>query len=59
MCQDRLLLPEESFKQINPAKEKTDNSIEQTFKDFSSTNVCGVTSSLLVNRFLNLLVRGL
>lgn len=59
MCQDRLLLPEESFKQISQTKDKTDNSIEQTFKDFSSTNVFGVTSSLLVNRFLNLLVREL
>lgn len=41
------------------AKDKTDNTIEQTFKDFSSTDLCSADSSLLASRFLNSIVREL
>lgn len=37
----------------NRAKDKTDVSIEQTFKDFSSTDLCCVASFMLTIGFLN------
>ena len=41
------------------AKDKTDISIEQTFKDFSSTDLCCMASCVLAIRFLNSIVREL
>lgn len=41
------------------AKDKTDISIEQTFKDFSSTDLCCVANSMLAIGFLNSVVREL
>ena len=41
MCQNIVLLPEKHSTQIkSQAKDKTDISIEETFKDFGPTDLC-------------------